>query len=170
LGPLLIFFFAYKKAGMFYGIITLIIATIISTIFTYILEKKLQLVAIIGAIIVCIFGGLALWFDNKIFFFMKPTIINLIFVIILLYGKIIKKKPLLKELFSDSIILNDAGWNIMTNRWIYFFIFLAALNELVWRTQTEYFWVQFKVFGLMPITFIFAIFQISLIKKYRIEE
>ena len=108
-------------------------------------------------------------FDNKIFFYMKPTIINIIFALVLLYGQIFLKQPLLKKLFDGSIKISDEGWNILNKRWIYFFIFLAILNELVWRTQSEDFWVQFKVFGLLPITLIFTIMQVSLIQKYRID-
>ncbi len=116
------------------------------------------------------FGGLTLLFDNKIFFYMKPTIVNLIFAVILLYGEIILKKPLLKNLFEGSIKMTDEGWNILNRRWLYFFIFLALLNEIIWRTQSEEFWVQFKVFGLIPITVIFTIMQVSLIQKYRVDQ
>lgn len=101
---------------------------------------------------------------------MKPTIINIIFALILIYGKIFLKQPLLKKLFDESIKISDEGWNILNKRWIYFFIFLAILNELVWRTQSEEFWVQFKVFGLLPITLIFTIMQVSLIQKHRIDQ
>jgi intracellular septation protein len=100
---------------------------------------------------------------------MKPTIINIIFALVLLYGQIFLKQPLLKKLFDGSIKISDEGWNILNKRWIYFFIFLAVLNELVWRTQSEEFWVQFKVFGLLPITLIFTIMQVSLIQKHRID-
>lgn len=101
---------------------------------------------------------------------MKPTIVNLIFAIVLLYGQIILKKPLLKNLFEGSIKMTDEGWNILNKRWLYFFIFLALLNEITWRTQSEEFWVQFKVFGLIPITIIFTLMQVSLIQKYRINQ
>jgi len=101
---------------------------------------------------------------------MKPTIVNLIFAVILLYGEIFLKKPLLKNLFEGSIKMTDEGWNILNKRWLYFFIFLALLNEIIWRTQSEEFWVQFKVFGLIPITLIFTIMQVSLIQKYRIDQ
>ena len=100
---------------------------------------------------------------------MKPTIVNVIFALILLYGKLILKTSLLKKVLGDNLKLADEGWEILTDRWIYFFIFLALLNELVWRTQTEDLWVQFKVFGILPITIIFTIFQISVINKYKID-
>jgi intracellular septation protein len=155
---------------MNYAIVPLIIATIISVFFLYRIDKKIPTIPILGAVVVTIFGGLAIVFDNKIFFYMKPTIINVLFALVLIYGKIFLKKPLLKKLFEGSIHMTDEGWNILNKRWIYFFIFLALLNELVWRTQTEEFWVQFKVFGLLPITLIFTIMQVTLIQKHRIDQ
>jgi intracellular septation protein len=85
-----------------------------------------------------------------------------------MYGKFFLKKSLLQLLLENSIKLKDEGWKILTDRWIYFFIFLAFLNEMVWRTQSEEIWVQFKVFGILPITFVFTIFQIRIIEKFRI--
>ena len=122
----------------------------------------------VGAGIILIFGGLTIYFDNVIFIKMKPTIINIIFAIILYSGEIIKK-PLLKILLGGTLKLEDEGWSILTTRWIGFFIALAILNEIIWRTQTEDFWVNFKVFGILPITFIFTMAQFPVIKKYQIE-
>ena len=101
---------------------------------------------------------------------MKPTIINIMFAAILYFGKFFSKKPLLKIFFQTSIKLEDNGWEKLTEIWIMFFIFVAVLNEIVWRTQSEVFWVNFKVWGLLPISFIFAASQISLINKYKIKE
>ena len=167
-GPLLIFFIFYKKYGMIEAILPLIIATVISVIIMYCFEKKISPMPIIGAVLVSVFGGLTIYFDNKVFFYMKPTIINMLFALILIYGKFFLKKSLLQLLLENSIKLKDEGWKILTDRWIYFFIFLAFLNETVWRTQSEEIWVQFKVFGILPITFVFTIFQIRIIEKFRI--
>lgn len=167
-GPLLIFFIYYKKFGMTEAILPLIIATIVATGILYFVEKKIPKVPIISAVIVSLFGGLTLYFDNKIFFYMKPTIVNLLFAFVLLFGSFFLKKNLLKSLLESSIQLEDRGWELLNKRWMIFFIFLAFLNEIVWRTQTEDFWVKFKVFGIIPITFIFMIFQINLIKKYKV--
>ena len=167
-GPLLIFFIFYKKYGMIQAILPLIIATVISIIIMYCFEKKISPMPIIGAVLVSIFGGLTIYFDNKVFFYMKPTIINILFALVLMYGKFFLKKSLLQLLLENSIKLKDEGWKILTDRWIYFFIFLAFLNETVWRTQSEEIWVQFKVFGILPITFVFTIFQIRIIEKFRI--
>jgi len=152
---------------MMQAIIPLIIATIVSVVLMYWLEKKIPMIPILGAILVSVFGGLTVISDNKIFFYMKPTIINLLLASILIFGKIILKKNLLKNLLQNSIQMTDYGWKELSDRWIYFFVFLAILNELVWRTQSENFWVQFKVFGIIPITLVFAILQVSLIKKHR---
>jgi intracellular septation protein len=166
-GPLLIFFIFYKKYGMQEAILPLIIATIIATILLYIVEKKIPKVPIIGAVIVTIFGALTLYFDNKIFFYMKPTIVNVIFALVLIGGKFFLNKNFLKSMLESSIQLEEKGWELLNQRWIIFFIFLALLNELVWRTQTEDFWVKFKVFGILPITLIFTMLQIGLINKYK---
>lgn len=167
-GPLLIFFIYYKKFGMTEAILPLIIATIVATGILYFVEKKIPKVPIISAVIVSLFGGLTLYFDNKIFFYMKPTIVNLLFAFVLFFGSFFLKKNLLKSLLESSIQLEERGWELLNKRWMIFFIFLAFLNEIVWRTQTEDLWVKFKVFGIIPITFIFMMFQINLIKKYKI--
>ena len=153
---------------MIEAILPLIVATVISIIIMYCFEKKISPMPIIGAVLVSVFGGLTIYFDNKVFFYMKPTIINMLFALILIYGKFFLKKSLLQLLLENSIKLKDEGWKILTDRWIYFFIFLAFLNEMVWRTQSEEMWVQFKVFGILPITFVFTIFQIRIIEKFRI--
>ena len=150
------------------AILPLIIATIVATGILYFIEKKIPKVPIISAVIVSLFGGLTLYFDNKVFFYMKPTIVNLLFASVLFFGSFFLKKNLLKSLLESSIQLEEKGWELLNKRWMIFFIFLAFLNEIVWRTQTEDFWVKFKVFGIIPITFIFMIFQINLIKKYKV--
>jgi intracellular septation protein len=149
------------------AILPLIIATLIATVILYFLEKKIPKIPIIGAALVAVFGGLTLYFDDKIFFYMKPTIVNILFAGILFIGNFFLRKNLLKSLLETSIKLEDQGWEILNQRWTLFFIFLAILNELVWRTQSEDFWVKFKVFGIIPITLIFTMFQINLINKYK---
>ena len=149
------------------AILPLIIATLIAAGILYFLEKKIPKIPIIGAALVTVFGGLTLYFDDKIFFYMKPTIVNILFAGILFIGNFFLKKNLLKSLLETSIKLEDQGWEILNQRWTLFFIFLAILNELVWRTQSEDFWVKFKVFGIIPITLVFTMFQINLINKYK---
>ena len=170
IGPLAVFFIYYKVSGdLIEAILPLMLATIISVVISYILEKRIPIMPTLGAGIVVIFGGLTIIFDNKIFIFMKPTIINIIFASIL-YGGIILKKPLLKYLLGSALKLEEEGWSILTQRWAAFFIALAVLNEIVWRTMSEEFWVSFKVFGILPITFIFTMTQFPLIKKYQVED
>ena len=171
-GPLLIFFIIYFRSenDLKVAIPPFIIATLISLIVIYVLEKRIPMVPLTGGILITLFGGLALYFDNKIFFYMKPTIINLLFAIVLFFGKYFTKKPLLKIFFQTAMNLENEGWKKLNDRWISFFILVAILNEIVWRTQTEAFWVNFKVWGLLPISFLFAASQISLIKKYKLKQ
>ena len=128
------------------------------------------MVPLLSGILVTLFGGLTIYFKNPIFIYMKPTIINILFALALFFGKYFTNEPILKKILGKSIILADEGWNILTKRWIIFFFSLALLNEIVWRTQSEEFWVNFKVWGLLPITFVFTAFQVSLITKYKLDE
>ena len=169
IGPLAVFFIFYTRDGLQAAILPLMIATVIAVIISYILEKKIPIMPTLGATIVLIFGGLTIYFNDETFIKMKPTIINALFAAIL-YGGILLKKPLLKYLLGAALKLEDEGWNILTNRWIIFFIALAILNEIIWRTQSTDFWVNFKVFAILPITFIFTMTQFPLIKKHQIEE
>ena len=169
IGPLAVFFIFYSRSDLKSAIIPFMIATIIAVLFSYIMEKKIPVMPTVSALIILIFGGLTIYFDNEVFFKMKPTIINLLFALIL-YGGVIVKKPLLKFLLGAAIKLEDEGWKILTQRWISFFIALAILNEIVWRTQSTDIWVNFKVFGILPITFIFTMTQFPLIKKYQNED
>jgi len=168
--PLLIFFIIYfnNNHDLKLAIPPFIIATIVALIISYFLEKKISLVPLMSGILITVFGGLTLYFDNKIFFYMKPTIINLLFAGILFFGPYITKKPLLKIFFQNSLNLTNEGWDKFNKRWIVFFILVAILNEIVWRTQSEIFWVNFKVWGLLPITFLFTATQFPLIKKYKL--
>ena len=169
IGPLAVFFIFYTRSDLQSAILPFMIATVIAVLFSYITEKKIPIMPTVGAFIILIFGGLTLYFNNDTFFKMKPTIINLLFAGILLVGNFMNK-PLLKFLFSGALKLQDEGWNILSKRWVGFFISLAILNEIIWRTQSTDFWVTFKVFGILPLTFIFTIAQISIIKKFQIED
>ena len=168
-GPLLIFFTIYftNNHDLKVAIFPFIIATLIALIVVYLLEKKIPMVPLTSGILITLFGGLTLYFDNKIFFYMKPTIINLLFAEVLFFGKYFTQKPLLKIFFQNALNLEDEGWKKLNYRWISFFIFVAILNEIVWRTQSEPFWVNFKVWGLLPISFLFAASQVPLINKYK---
>jgi len=170
-GPLIIFFFIYfnNENNLKLAIPPFIIATLIALIVVYLIEKRIPMVPLTSGILITLFGGLTLYFDNKIFFYMKPTIINLLFAAVLYFGKFFTKKPLLKFFFQNTLNLENEGWQKLNLRWINFFIFVAVINEFVWRTQSEAFWVNFKVWGLLPISFLFAASQVPLINKYKLK-
>ncbi len=171
-GPLLVFFFFYynNDKNLKIAIPPFIIATLIALITVWLLEKKIPMVPLIGGILISLFGGLTIYFDNPVFIYIKPTIINILFGLALLFGKYFTQEPILKKMLGKSLALSSEGWVLLNKRWMLFFFSLAILNELVWRTQSEEFWVNFKVWGMLPITFIFTAFQISLINKYKIDE
>ena len=169
-GPLLIFFTVYYKSGndLSVAIPPLIISTIIAVGVIYFLEKKIPYIPLVGGVVISLFGGLTLYFNNPVFLYMKPTIINVIFAITLIVGKTFFNKNFLKFFFKTAFQLDELGWSKLNNRWAYFFIFLAILNELVWRTQPETTWVNFKVWGILPLTFIFTASQLPMINKHKI--
>ena len=170
-GPLLIFFIIYfnNENDLKVAIPPFIVATLIALIVIYFLEKRIPMVPLISGILITFFGGLTLYFDNKIFFYMKPTIINILFAAVLFFGRYFTQKPLLKKIFQNAFDLEDEGWKKLNYRWIGFFLFIAILNEIVWRTQSEAFWVNFKVWGLLPISFLFAVSQVPLMNKYKLK-
>ena len=153
-GPLVIFFYFYYDSGkdLKIAIPPFIIATILTLAVVWFLEKKLPKVPLLSGVLITFFGGLTIYFNNPVFIFIKPTIINILFGLALIFGRYFTNEPILNK------------------RWIFFFFALAILNEIVWRTQSEEFWVNFKVWGLLPITFIFTAFQIGLINKYKTNE
>ena len=171
-GPLLVFFGFYYNSGkdLKVAIPPFIVATIISLAIVWFLEKKIPMIPLIGGILITLFGSLTIYFNNPVFIYIKPTIVNIIFGVGLFLGKFFSDEPLLKKILGNSLKISDEGWNILSNRWILFFLGLAILNEFVWRTQSEEFWVNFKVWGLLPITFIFTAFQVGLINRYKIDE
>jgi len=172
LGPLVIFFLFYynNEKNLIIAIPPLIVATMVSVLVVWLIEKKIPMVPLLSGVLITLFGGLTIYFDDPVFIYMKPTIINILFGLALLLGKYFTKEPVLKKILGKSLPLSDEGWKLLNNRWTYFFFFLAILNELVWRTQSEEFWVNFKVWGMLPITFIFTAFQIGLINKYKLDE
>ena len=165
--PLIVFFVVYYKSDkdLYLSITAVIIATLISLVALYIKERKISTMMLVSTVILVVFGGLSIFLKNDIFFKMKPTIINALFAIILI-GSTFFNKPVLKMLLNSSMKLTNQGWSLMNKLWSGFFIFLALLNEIVWRTQTTDVWVNFKVFGIMGITIVFTIIQIPLLKKH----
>ena len=171
-GPLLVFFSFYYRSdkSLEIAIPPFIIATLIALIIVWIVEKKIPMVPLIGGILITFFGGLTIYFNNPVFIYIKPTIINILFGLALLFGKFFTNEPILKKMLGKSMQLTDEGWKILNFRWVYFFFGLALINEVIWRTQSEEFWVNFKVWGILPLTIIFTAFQISIINKYKLNE
>ncbi len=168
LGPLLVFFLAYKFADLLTATAALIVFTLISLAYTYYKEKRLAVMPLVSAIAVTVFGSLTLILQDELFIKMKPTFVNLLFAIILLAG-VWRKRPLLKYLLGEAMELKEEGWFKLSRNWGLYFIFLAALNEVIWRNFDTDFWVSFKVFGMFTCTMLFTISQIPLMKKYWIE-
>ncbi len=170
-GPLAIFFFYYynNDKNLSIAIPPLIVATLVALAIVWFFEKKIPPMPLVSGILITLFGGLTIYFNDPIFIYVKPTIINIIFALALFFGKYFTKEPLLKKIMGKSIPLTDTGWEVLNKRWIVFFLSLAVLNEFIWRTQTEEFWVNFKVWGMLPITIIFTGFQIPLINKHKID-
>ena len=171
-GPLLIFLIFYYNGdkNLKVAIPPFIVATLIALAVVWFIEKKIPMVPLLGGIFITLFGGLTIYFDNPVFIYIKPTIINILFGLALLFGKYFTAEPLLKKMLGNSLKLDNEGWKILNNRWVYFFFSLALLNEMIWRTQSEEFWVNFKVWGILPLTLIFTAFQISIINKYKLNE
>lgn len=164
LGPLAAFFVAYHLAGLMTATAVIMGVTAVVLVVSYVLTRRLPPVPVFTAVVVGIFGGLTLWLDDEIFIKMKPTIINGLFAVILL-GGLATGRALLKPLFEMAFKLTDAGWKRLSLRWALFFIAMALLNELVWRTMSTDFWVNFKVFGLLSLTFVFALSQLPFISR-----
>lgn len=165
IGPLAVFFLAYKFAGIQPATIAIMLATFLSLGVTYWIEKKISPMPLISGVIIAIFGMLTIVLHDDKFIKMKPTMVNLIFSSILL-GGLYFNKPLLKFALGSALNLSDKGWWLLSLRWGLFFLFLAGLNEFIWRNFPTDFWVNFKVFGMLTLTMLFSLLQLPLIKKY----
>lgn len=165
LGPLLAFFAAWFLADIFWATGVLMGATLVSVVASKLLLGRVSPVIIATAVLVVVFGGLTFWFGDAHFIKMKPTIINLLFAGVLL-GGLLTGRPLLKLMFGEAFNLTEEGWRKLTLRWMLFFVVMAVVNEILWRNFSEATWVNFKVFGILPLTLVFAMSQIGLIKRY----
>jgi intracellular septation protein len=184
MGPLMVFFFANARGEwlierfpvlaniggpIFIATALFMAATVLALAVSWIMIRSLPIMPLISGIVVLVFGSLTLWLHDENFIKMKPTIINALFGVILL-GGLYFGKSLLGYVFDSAFKLNAEGWRKLTMRWGIFFLFLAVLNEVVWRSFSTDFWVAFKVWGTMPITLLFTFAQMPLVMKYSIEQ
>lgn len=183
LGPLVVFFFANSRGEwlastfpvltefggpIFIATGLFMIATALALTVSWILTRTLPMMPLISGIVVLVFGALTLYLQNDTFIKMKPTIVNALFGVILL-GGLIFGHSLLGYVFNSAFKLNEEGWRKLTFRWGFFFLFLAVLNEVVWRGFSTDTWVAFKVWGTMPITILFTMAQMPLIMRHSVE-
>lgn len=165
LGPLLVFFITNSHYGIFPGTAAFMAATVVSLVASHFLLGRIATMPLVTGVFVIVFGGLTIYLQDDHFIKMKPTIVNGLFAAILL-GGLVYGRLFLKTVFGDVMRLTEEGWRILTIRWAIFFVVLAVLNEVMWRLFSTDTWVTFKVFGIMPLTFVFAMAQIGVLKKY----
>lgn len=182
IGPLAVFFFTYVgwdyvfppptplapgavSPGLMAATAVLMAAVLVSLALSYKWERRVPLMPLVTAVMVLIFGGLTLILRDEIFIKMKPTIVNLLFAATLFVGLALGKS-FLQPLLGHTLQLSDRGWRVLSWRWAFFFVFLACLNEFIWRTFSTDFWVSFKAWGMFPITLVFAVAQVPLIQRY----
>jgi intracellular septation protein len=169
IGPLVLFFAANAKFGIYAATGSFMVAVLIALAVSYAMTRHIAIMPLVTAAIVLVFGGLTLVLHDELFIKLKPTIIYVLFGGTLLVGLALGK-PLLGLLFESVFHLTEEGWRKLTWRWALFFFLLAVINEIVWRTQTTDFWVSFKLFGVVPLTFLFGALQYPLLVKYNVEK
>ena len=165
IGPLVLFFAANARFGIFTATAAFMVAVLIALAVAYAKTRHIELMPLVTAVIVVIFGGLTLILHDELFIKLKPTIIYLLFGGTLA-GGLLFGKSFLGVLFDSVFDLTDEGWRKLTWRWALFFFGLAILNEIVWRNFSTDTWVSFKLFGVVPLTFLFGALQYPLLTKY----
>ena len=165
IGPLVLFFAANARFGIFAATAAFMVAVLIALAVSYTMTRHVAIMPVVTAVIVLVFGGMTLFLHDELFIKLKPTIIYVLFGGTLLAGLALDK-PFLSILFDQMFHLTEEGWRKLTWRWVLFFFALAIANEIVWRTQTTDFWVSFKLFGVVPLTFLFGALQYPLLVKY----
>lgn len=174
-GPLVLFFLVNSRwkqispgsslENIYAATAVFMVAIVISLAVSWKTERRTPIMPLVTAFFVLVFGGLTLALRDELFIKLKPTIVNTLFALIL-FGGLVFKRSLLKPLLDSALDLSEEGWRILTLRWAYFFVFLAILNEFIWRTFSTDAWVTFKVFGTMPITFVFLLSQAPLLQRH----
>ena len=169
LGPLALFFAAYSRLGIFAATGVLMASVLVTLAVSYAMLRRIPIMPLVTAVIVLIFGSLTLLFHDETLIKIKPTALYLLFSAALFAGLWLNR-PLLKILFDGALHVTEEGWRRLTWRWAFFFLGLAVLNEIVWRTQSTDLWVKFKTFGFLPLTLLFALAQAPLIMRYESKE
>lgn len=167
--PLAVFFIAYRFVGLFQATAILVVVTLLSVVAAKVLLGKVSPMLIASAVLVTVFGGLTLWLDDPRFIKIKPTIVNLLFAAVLGGGAVMGRN-LLQYVLGEALHLTSEGWRRLTLRWIGLFVTLAGLNELVWRTQSEQTWVNFKFPGMLILTMVFMGLQTPLVRRYSVDK
>ena len=167
--PLAAFFIAYLLKGLFVATGALMAATVVVVILSLAIERRIPVMPLVTAGIVMVFGGLTLWLNDERFIKMKPTIVQALFSVVL-FGGLVLRKPLLKSVLGNAWQLTDRGWYLLTLRFAIFFAVMAVVNEIVWRSVSTDLWVNFKIFGILLLTFVFTAFQVPLITRYQVPE
>lgn len=169
-GPLAAFFLTFWKTDdLILATKVVVITTLIAVAVSYAVRRKIPWVPLITAAVVTVFGGLTIWLKDETFIKMKPTIIQGLFAVILLGAQMLGKYPL-RMIMGQSIMMPDRAWRILTYRFAGFFAVMAIVNEAVWRTQSTEFWVSFKVFGILGLTFVFVAAQIPYMMRHGTEK
>lgn len=168
LGPLILFFGTYKILGFFVATGVFMAAMVASLAIGYARERKLSPMPVVTAALVLVFGGLTIFLKSEVFLKIKPTVLYSFFAALLL-GGLAFNRLFIKYIFEQAFDLNQRGWRTLTWRWGLFFVFLAVLNEIIWRNTSTDFWVTFKVAGVLPLTFLFALAQTPFVLKNQIE-
>ncbi len=165
LGPLIVFLITYKYSNIFLATMLMIGVTSICLFLSYLVDKKISIPLLLSGGILIVAGGITLVTQDSKYIKMKPTIVYLIFSFILFIG-VMYKKPLVKNVLGNTFIIDDKYWMILSKRFAYFFIMMAIVNEIVWRNYSESFWINFKVFGAIPISLLFMATQVPFLNKY----
>lgn len=169
LGPLLVFFLGNAQLGIYWATGAFMAALAVSLATMYLLARRLPVLPLVTGVFVLVFGGLTLILQDELFIKLKPTIVNVLFGLILL-GGLFAGKSFLKSILGEAFAMTDEGWRKLTWRWAVFFFLLALANEFVWRNFSTDQWVSFKVFGIMPLTLLFSLTQLPTMLRHRLPE
>ncbi len=169
LGPLIVFFVVNAKVDLFAATAAFMVAIVAAMAASWIVTRHVPMMTIVTAVVVLVFGSLTLFLHDETFIKMKPTIVYGLFALVL-GGGLLLGKSLIAVMFGTVFKLTEQGWRVLTIRWTMFFVGMAVINEIIWRTQSTDFWMSFKVFGVLPITMAFALAMMPVIKRYSLED